>query len=184
MNRLFVGTFLDAKERAYVQSIMDLNKHLPEAWGRTVRFVAIEKRHLTWMFLGECKKEDQGYICSILHKMASNTEPYEIEYDRFDIWPNERSPRVGVLASSNPPAPFVDLVYKLQAQLKPFVLDPTSKHSEYNPHVTVARFKGKSFKVSDFDDAGLLPLRQRITEVSLIRSHLHVYEAIESFKLK
>ncbi len=184
MNRLFIGSFLSDDEREIVRTLMSSKMSLGLKWGKSFRFAALEKMHLTWMFLGDCDDQCQENIRSIIADTANKVQPCTIEYDRFAIWPNERFPRVGVLLASNPSAELVSSVEEMQSRIKPLLQNPGSEHGKYKAHITLFRFKAKCFSVAEFNTSEHLPLKQTINEVALIRSDLQNYEILEVFPLK
>lgn len=166
-----------------MDDLIDSRAHLAERWGKSFRFVPPQKLHLTWMFLGDCDDKTQELVLEILDaKVKKANESYELDYDKFAIWPKECSPRVGVLIASKPPESFVQLVQNIQAEISPLLKSPGVQHEKYKPHITLIRFKAKCFSIADFQDH--LSFKQSISEVSLIRSDLQSYETIASFKLK
>lgn len=173
MNRLFIATFLNEAEKDFLASLLDSNKS----------FVSPDKWHLTWMFLGDCKKEREAEILQILEETATNCKSQNITYDKFSIWPSRMKPRVGVLESSTAPSEFIDSVEQMQKRLAPLLTNPGEQHAHFKPHITIARFKNQSIDQTEFNTE-FLPLIQNVSEVALIMSDFKSYKIIEKFPLR
>ncbi len=73
MNRLFIATFLNESEKDLLASLL----------GSSKSFISSDKWHLTWMFLGDCKKELEPEILQILEETATNCKSQKITYEKF-----------------------------------------------------------------------------------------------------
>lgn len=173
MNRLFIASFLNKAEKEFLASLLDSNKS----------FVSSDKWHLTWMFLGDCKKELESEILQILNETAATCTSQRITYDKFSIWPSINRPRVGVLESTSPPREFTNSVEQMQKKLTPLLTSPGEQHAHFKPHITIARFKNKSIDQVQFNTESL-PLIQNISEVALVMSDFNSYKIIEKFSLR
>lgn len=173
MNRLFIATFLNESEKDLLASLL----------GSSKSFISSDKWHLTWMFLGDCKKELEPEILQILEETATNCKSQKITYDKFSIWPSSNRPRVGVLESSAPPSEFVASVEQMQKKLAPLLTSPGEQHGHFKPHITIARFKNQSIDQTQFNTESL-PLIQNVSEVALVMSDIKSYKVIEKFSLR
>lgn len=173
MNRLFIATFLNESEKDLLASLL----------GSSKSFISSDKWHLTWMFLGDCKKELEPEILRILGETASTCYAQTIKYDKFSIWPSINRPRVGVLESSTPACEFIDSVEQMQKKLVPLLTNPGEQHAHFKPHITIARFKNKSIDQVQINTESL-PLIQNVSEVALVMSDFKSYKVIEKFPLR
>lgn len=173
MNRLFIATFLNEVERDLLAPLLGTSKS----------FISPDKWHLTWMFLGDCKKELEPEILQILEETAATCTSQNITYDKFSIWPSSIRPRVGVLESSAPPGVFVASVEQMQKKLAPLLTNPGEQPAHFKPHITIARFKNKSIEEIQFKSESL-PLTQFVSEVALVMSDFKSYKVIEKFPLR
>ncbi|HEY9786244.1 MAG TPA: RNA 2',3'-cyclic phosphodiesterase [Candidatus Obscuribacterales bacterium] len=199
--RLFVGTFLPASAQESLESLTTANQSLGELWQHKLRWVKRAKLHITWLFLGNV---DQSLIpalseaiekCVFAFASAHKGEHLTIEYDRIECWPSQKKPRLIVLTPSHPQRPIIELGKQIRSHLAHFAEQEEDK--EFRPHVTLARAQATLVKgsplaarkasVSDIKSpSGLFPLKQEISEISLIESHLGAgdqYEEIARFEL-
>jgi len=181
--RLFIASFLSDDEKTCIDALRQSNKNLIASHKPNVRFVTPEKWHLTWMFLGDCKKKLELEILKIIEETAQSCASQQMVYDRFAIWPSDQKPRVGVLESSMPPFEFISSVEQMQKRLAPLLENPGEQHAKFKPHITIARFKNKCFTQNEFD-TNKLPLIHSINEVALVMSDMKTYEVIEKFSLR
>lgn len=181
--RLFIASFLKESEEAQITKLTDSNQKLMQAHKPEVRFVSEDKWHLTWMFLGDCKKELEATVLAILKETSHSCTAQEIVYDKFSIWPSSKRPRVGVLESNSPPQEFVRSVERMQKRLFPPLESPGEQHANFKPHITIARFKRHCFDQQELDTS-TLPLIQKVDDVALVMSDFKAYTIIEKFTLR
>ncbi|MDX2107566.1 MAG: 2'-5' RNA ligase family protein [Candidatus Melainabacteria bacterium] len=181
--RLFIASFLKESEKGQLTKLTDLNKTLVQAHKSDVRFVSPCKWHLTWMFLGNCKKELEPKILEIIKETSLECFAQNIVYDKFSVWPSSKKPRVGVLESLLPPEEFVQSVEQMQKRLSPLLENPGEHHAKLKPHITFVRFKNKCFDQHELDTS-MLPLIQKVDHVALVKSDFKAYTIIEKFTLR
>lgn len=201
MPRLFVGTFLSAEGVDKLAKLSQANEHLLEKWNAKVRWVDRSKFHITWVFLGEVSRETIPQIIESLNetfeKPDDSGSPLTVLYNRFELWPSERKPRLAVVTPATVPDPVLELDTKIKTALKKFLPTDHNHHElkEFKPHLTILRFprdhrheKSVKPKAADIETpASLFPIEHRITEINLIESELgkHVdgYTKLATFNL-
>lgn len=181
--RVCIASFLKESEEGQLIKLTDLNKTLVQAHKSDVRFVVPCKWHLTWMFLGNCKKELEPKFLEILDETSQSCTVQNIVYDKFSIWPSSKRPRVGILESLLPPGEFVQSVEMMQKRLAPLLENPGEQLVKFKPHITIARFKNKCFDQHELDTS-TLPLTQKVDHVALVMSDFKAYTIIEKFTLR
>lgn len=202
MARLFVGSFLSESGRASVQAIAKDSGHLNQSWNTKIRWVDQSKLHMTWIFLGDIEDAFIPDISAKLAKAVSDCRsetPLELNYDQFELWPNERKARLGVITPSVVPIQIFKIDKILKQELREFLPGGNKQHekNDFQPHITVLRFphrkKGANTervtaRVSDVEIASnVFPVYHLIDQIALIESDLGKatsgYEAISVFRL-
>ncbi len=187
--RLFVGTFLTEADQQRLGALRQYDERLCETWKRKIRFVAAEKLHLTWLFLGNVEEESVAEIESRLSKIVQRHEHLTLNYERAAFWPNDKRPRSLVLVPPNVPPAVHSLASDIKTELREF-LEKEDKHG-YRPHVTLMRFgEGPRLRIQLPDWVPLerqLPLVHSIGQIDLIESHMgqakQSYVSTRSFAL-
>lgn len=203
MPRVFVGTFLPEDGRASVGALARDNSHLSESWHTKVRWVDQSKLHMTWIFLGDIQDDLIPEVSTALGKAVGRCRQeglLDIEYDRFELWPNERKARLGVITPSMVPNQIITVDKTLKEALRAFLpkSERQNERTDFRPHITILRFphhKGKDSKKprpgASIKDvvigSAVFPLIHPIDRIELIASDMgkpqQGYETICAFEL-
>jgi RNA 2',3'-cyclic 3'-phosphodiesterase len=162
-----------------------------ENWQTKLRWVDEQKLHLTWFFLGEVRQDLTESISKKLETAILTNKSCSVRYDRLQLWPSPRQPRLLVAVASSVPDNIDGTVTALRAVLNPYVEKKESR--PFRPHISLARFE-RNFQPEQalslpgsLADDDLLPLDQDLAEISLIESQMGVpgvpYVPIKTFRL-
>jgi len=137
-NALRVATFAairldDAVRLSAVRAIDALT-----ASGAAVRVERPEKLHVTLAYLGRVDAAKNDEFAAALQAAAARCEPFEIVFDTFGGFPNERRPRVLWLGSSREPAGFSECAARIRAG---FEAAGARFDNPAVAHITLARAK-------------------------------------------
>ncbi len=162
--RLFLGSFVE------LEGINAEFEH-------SVRFVKPENLHLTWKFFGDTSKKYLSKILTKIENVISKTGELSINFNRFELWPTPRYPRMLVLAGDDVNGNATELY-------RAFNKD------EFRPHITVARFQLKQKPARPIELPKNLIFSEKVfnfLEISLLSSKLtlqgSIYEAVKTFKI-
>ena len=163
--RLFIGSFVELE---CINAELDC----------PVRFVSKENLHLTWKFFGDTETGLVPQIFNNIEKITSKISEISINFNRFEIWPNARFPRLLVLAGD-------DINGEATKLYNAF------NHGKFKPHITVARFKVRQRLKSPVMIPESLVFKEKtinFKEIALLSSTLSskgsIYEEIKTFKIR
>jgi len=198
MPRLFVGTFLSNDGIDKLANLSGANEHLKEAWNAKIRWVDRTKLHITWVFLGDVESEVIPYMISELKLAVSSLslrEKLVVNYERFELWPNERKARLAVVVPKTIDPEVFTVDATIKKALKKFLPKDQLKHErkEFQPHITVLRFPhdhkaSGTARIADLAvPEGIFPIEHIVDEIALIESDLGKdvkgYEKLAAFQL-
>lgn len=162
--RLFAGSFVEIEP-------------IEAEFEHPIRFVPPENLHLTWKFFGETEQEHIPQIIHKIEKVASQTGDVAINFNRFELWPDARYPRLLVLAGDDVNGNATKLFEALNRK-------------KFRPHITIARFKikKKPEKLIRLPENLFFEKRQiNFKKISLLKSILtpkgSIYDEIRGFPL-
>ncbi|PWT97122.1 MAG: hypothetical protein C5B53_08495 [Candidatus Melainabacteria bacterium] len=144
MPRLFLGSFLSSEQQAAFGFLKHVNGGLGNEWHCQVRWVAAEKLHLTWLFVGHLQeqagldlKEAIGQLMKGIHLSGE----LSLSFDRLEAWSVRGSPRHVVLVPGQPDEQFVALAEHLRRGLTRFIAEDSKKQASHPlvPHITLMR---------------------------------------------
>lgn len=202
--RLFVGTFLDAEPAIIVSKLKQMNGELSGRWHLKARFVPLPKLHLTWLFLGDVERDlietVKSDLKDTIEKWKQNkNQSFQIDYDRIEVWPSLKLPRVLVLESTGRCLQAETLNSAIKEGLGKYCerSEKVERFKRFRPHLTVCRFSPDAHKrgagrgkrsLTDFETPeDLFPLTHEIETVSLIESDLNAgpngYASIQDISL-
>lgn len=153
MLRLFLGSFLSqTQQNAYAQ-IRESNQDLSDRWQCQVRWVGLDKLHMTWLFLGLVEESHVPKISQVISSLLEKTlpqAPLSLTYDRLEAWLVRGQPRHVVLTPSKPEEGFLALADKLRGALTAYVApDSLAQASrELKPHLTLMRLSPLSAQLA------------------------------------
>lgn len=204
MPRLFVGTFLSEEGVGKIQTLSSNNERLGEKWNARIRWVAKDKLHITWLFLGEVKTEAIPDLISALTESLPEPgqEALTLFYDRFELWPSQSKARLGVITPSAVPDQVLITDAIIKKGLRPFIRKDQRQHERKNfqPHITVLRLSHDHHRLKSSGSANnkprsadvwlqenIFPIKHEIDEIALIESDLgkqiQGYEKLARFRL-
>jgi RNA 2',3'-cyclic 3'-phosphodiesterase len=165
--RLFVAIKLPEQIEIKLEEL----QHQLKPFARDAKWVNHLGIHLTIKFLGEVKEERLPEIEKVLDECSQGFGPIKIDVSGCGYFPNERRPAVlwvGVNADSLKP---------LQESMeeKFAVLGFEKENREYNPHLTLARFR---------DPHGRLPLVHETNKKKnskfgdFVASEFHLFQSV------
>lgn len=163
-HRLFLGSFVDLE-------LIEAEFSVP------IRFVSQKNLHITWNFFGDTQNSQIPGIETRINEISSKIDEISINFNRFELWPNPKFPRLLVLVGDDVNGNATKL-YK------------TFNKRKFNPHITIARLKLKQKPESPIKlpEKLIFPERQiSFSKISLIKSTLSpsgsVYSEIRTFNL-
>ncbi len=182
--RLFIG-FKIRPSKKLLDAYDDIKTFLAF---EKIKWVKIENLHFTLKFLGDTEIQCIDNITDILHSVANDFEPTEIEMKNFGVFPNMIRPRVLWFGMYN-----YDIISELAAEIENHLekigLDRSDK--PFKPHLTIGRVKFMNNrkilheiydKYKDFTFQ-----KMQVSEFDLIESILKpegpTYIPLQSFKL-
>ena len=176
MHRLFVAF---RPPEAIVDLLVDAMEDGPE-----LRWVGDEQLHLTLRFIGEVERPVANDVAAALAA---------VRFDRFDlklagIGRFDRRSGGALWAGVEPKAPVAALAAKIERACQKAGLAP--EHRSFHPHITLARWKGRSSRAADgFVERarGLSSEPFAVDRYILFESHLSRhgphYEAVAEYPL-
>lgn len=149
--------------------------------GLDARFPSPEETHLTLKFLGKTSKEKVHVIVEILKKIASQQQPFNVEFSGVTALP--KIGFIRVIAVKSDSKRLVKLMEKLSKNLK------SEKGNSILPHVTIARISSSRNKEGLIEfikkRSGKEISKNKVMGFSLFKSTLTqegpVHERIEEF---
>ncbi len=134
--RLFVGVDLPDWIKKKVESeIVKIN------FGDHARFIAGKNLHITLSFLGAQDDGEIPKITDAVRETAENFKPPEIVFDRFELGPPGRTPRMIWLTTSEKTS---QILLEIKEFLEKAMAEKGIKFAQesrkFNGHVTIARF--------------------------------------------
>lgn len=188
--RLFVGTFLTDEGRSRISKLQaKYGQKLIQSWNTKPRWVDESKLHLTWFFLGEIRQDLVGQITKKVEDALGGVEKMSVKYDRLELWPSPRKPRLLVLSASSLPEKVEETSSALREILNPYVEKKETRR--FRPHITLARlprdFHGELSLPDELKEDDLIPFDHDLQEISLIESQMGTpgvpYVPLKSFTL-
>jgi len=166
----------DGKNVTSIGSFVELESINAE-FACPVRFVNKENLHLTWKFFGDTDPDRVLGILDNVEKITSKIKEISINFNRFEIWPNAKFPRLLVLAGDDTNGEAT----KLYNAFNP---------GKFKPHITIARFKTRQRLKSPVIMPERLIFKEKtinFKEIVLLSSTLSpkgsIYEKIKTFTI-
>jgi len=120
--------------------------------------------HVTLKFLGRIDPDQVLELSALSKALREQCSPFELNLDRWGVFPNPERPRVIWVGSHSPPTELIKLQFRLDQGLEALGFVP-EKH--YVPHVTLGR-------VRERDPNLLRALGQRVTAATPPTLHVPV----------
>lgn len=169
--RLFLGVFptVDLTER--LQSFRDkVEACLPRACGpdKRVRWVKPDRWHLSLQFLGAQEGSLVDRLRPRLAEALSGFKSFPVEFGALGCFPKAARARVLWLGLGAGSDAFLELAERTQRGLD--ALGVSFDRKPIHPHLTLARFAGRSIALEKLPVAKLAPLL--IRKITLVESKL------------
>lgn len=132
-----------------------------------VRWTKTENLHITVVFLGYLEKENISSLEKEIHQVLQTMRSFSLEFAGLSFGPRGKSPRL-IWAKYKDHNDFSETIDRLAEHLQKKGFPPKGKLWK-NPHVTLARFKGR-IDTSPLPSVILPPLRA--TQIDLYESKL------------
>ncbi|MBN2062521.1 MAG: RNA 2',3'-cyclic phosphodiesterase [Deltaproteobacteria bacterium] len=134
-----IRSFLAFKLPPDIRSMVDkISQDLRES-RMDVKWVELEKIHLTILFLGDLEESDIHRMESTIEKLCRQYSHFNLSLDGIGLFPNNKKPRVlwlGIGGSLDRMCVFRD---DLQDHLEPFRIKREGR--AFKPHLTLGRFR-------------------------------------------
>jgi len=196
--RLFIGSVLESNEQNDAAKLRQIwEPSFAKEWsGCHLRWVRPNKLHITWLFFGSCNEVQEveirariSELVATFQKSNKTDSQYYLSYSRLEIFGSSLRPTALVLTPLAVPDGLTHLAGRIRQELSQLCEKP--QEHEFRPHLTLLRFPRdyhREVRVPDeLKDSPLLPLKQNISELSLIESHLgsknDTYMSLTSFRL-
>lgn len=194
MPRLFIASFIAPEDQARLATLQNQTDKLESMWKRKVRWVAPQKLHLTWVFLGNVEDGLIEPISDMLGNLVvkqlgtKSRKPLSVSFERPEIWPDQRKPRQIVVTAPDVAPDVMALGNTLRTGLLEFYLDHarSEEHHRFRPHLTIMRLERREARSAAFprpamprlrlsDIEGMsdaLPVVLGLNKICLVESHL------------
>ncbi|WP_210432119.1 RNA 2',3'-cyclic phosphodiesterase [Iodidimonas gelatinilytica] len=174
MIRLFVGLELPNEVK---QSLLAMGSGVDGA-----RWQALDQLHLTLRFIGNLDPVAAQEVRLSLQDLS--VPAFSVTLQGMGLFGKPRAPRILYVGGSNP-APLIALHEKIDRRLIRAGLAPERR--KYIPHVTLARFKGRSLRAAGYvaQHMGFSSQAFDMSHITLFQSHLGheaaAYEVVDRY---
>lgn len=152
--RSFLAVELPPPILAKIGSIQDRLR----ACRADVRWVKVERIHLTLKFFGNIEEEQIANISSVMEESAAETSAFPLSIKGLGAFPSTRAPRVIWLGLHGWEENLLPMQREIETGLEAVGFRPEKR--PYRPHLTLGRVKSLKGK------GGLVDLMERETEVN------------------
>lgn len=135
-NKLFIATFLGDGNENLCRLIDELNLLADKDF----KVVPMEKIHITWKFIGYVKTSENEKILNIAKSHSHIIKDNNLNFDKLEIWPSKRNPRLITITSRKHDKKFLDYFNNLEENLYKRLKIAKDKE-KFIPHITLARVK-------------------------------------------
>lgn len=164
-NRIFVATFFNDGSQNLCGLIEKLNSK-DKNW---LKPVPVEKIHITWKFIGNIASVENEKIFNIVKTHSHMLENGVLKFDKLDIWPNLKYPKLLVLTSGKYNNKFKDYFHSLDESLYE-TLKIKKEKRKFIPHITVARIKNNISGANEFNSLDFEPIKLKIKFIQVVES--------------
>jgi 2'-5' RNA ligase len=181
--RVFLAVDLSSEVK---ERLAGLERELRAALGRA-RFLRPEGLHLTVRFFGETPAEVVDSLGTRLGEAFEGLPAFALHFCGCGVFPDSRNPRVLWVGVREPPPALFELQSRAESVARTLRFSPDCRRFE--PHLTVARFRGRERGIG----SALASCRERefgraeVTEAVLFESRLSPagasYRRLRSFDL-
>lgn len=135
-NKLFVATFFEDQGKKFFNLLAQIEAKEEKG----LRVVPKEKLHITWKFIGYIDTAENKKIFDIVKRYSDVLKNAYITFDKLEVWPNTRFPRLLSITSRNCDKKFKDYFNILDKSLFENIGVEREK-KRFIPHITIARMK-------------------------------------------
>jgi len=150
-----------------------------------IRWIPIENLHITLRFLGNITEEQSSFLIEKARQGLQSVNHFSIELKTIISFPPDGEPRILAIK----PKPITSLA-ALALLLDEYVIElglPEEKRT-YTPHLTIGKKKEKHDFLKLEKEIKITPLKFKITDVKLLRSHQtkagSIYSEVATIPLK
>jgi 2'-5' RNA ligase len=182
--RVFLAIDIDERLRRRLE---ELSRELRSRM-RRARWVRPEALHLTLRFFGEIRPETADALGRRLSEALAGLPAFSLEFSGCGVFPERRNPRVLWVGVRAAPPPLYELQRRAEAAAIALGFEPAGRG--YEPHLTVARFRGPERGIEAIlTEYREIPLGSvSVTEATLYESHLSPagarYDPLRRFPLR
>jgi 2'-5' RNA ligase len=134
--RVFLAVDLDSEVRG---RLAELERELRPLAGRA-RWVRSEGLHLTLRFFGEVPVDGIESLAARLSEAFVGLPAFVLEFRGCGVFPERGNPRVLWVGVQDPPRAIFELQSRAEAVARALGFEPERR--PFEPHLTVARFRG------------------------------------------
>lgn len=163
-NRLFITTFFEGENNNLSELI---DKLTPEA-DSDLRLIPIDKIHITWRFIGNIGISENKKVFSIVKEYSNIIKNCFLIFDKLEVWPSLKKPKVLTLTTSSFDKKFKDYFNSLEEGLYKN-LKIRKEKGRFIPHITIARVKNNK-DLSRLMNLDFEPIRLDINHTRVMQS--------------
>lgn len=135
-NRIFIATFFEGE----CKSLCRLSEQLSSKEVKGLRIVPLEQIHITWKFIGNITTDETEKVFKAVKENSGIIKNASITFDKLEIWPNLKYPRLISVTSENFDEKFSEYFANLEESLYKYLKIKKEKR-RFTPHITIARLK-------------------------------------------
>lgn len=163
-NVLFIATFFEDANSLF----SDLGNKLGLISNNHLRIVPAEKIHITWKFIGDININENEKIFNIVKKYSHIVKDCSINFDKLEVWPNLKYPRLLAITCSGFDEKFTKYFNNLEETLYKNVKIKKEKR-RFIPHITIARMKTNK-NIDILKDINFEPIKLEIKQTCVAQS--------------
>lgn len=163
-NKLFIATFLESGNENLCK-LIDMVSSKNENY---LKIVPIEKIHITWKFIGDIDSDENEKIFDIVKEYSHIIKNCSLNFDKLEIWPNSKYPRLLSITSRNHDEKFAEYFNNLEESLYKS-LNIKKEKRKFTPHITIARTKSNK-NIGIFKDLEFEPIKLDIKHTCVVQS--------------
>ncbi len=162
-NKVFIATFFNDKN----EKLSTLIEKLKLLNFCNLKITPSDKIHLTWKYIGEINPIENKTIFQIVKKHSDIIKKASLVFDKLEIWPNKRNPRLLALTARNFDDKIKDFVNRIEEDLQQEL--NIKKDKSFTPHLTIARIKSRR-ETNLLKKIAAEPIELNINHISLVQS--------------
>lgn len=173
MTHKLLRTFISVTVPKEVVSVQDMLKTTIQLQKGNIRWVKRGQIHLTLKFLGHTPPENVDEINSVINRVVSNHDPFDLTVSGTGCFPDPKRPRTLWLGLNGDTESLKSLVNEINKELDPLGFPAESE--EFIPHITVARIKYPpqwTPDISSFLQTTFEPISMTVNRVRFMASDL------------